>query len=109
MQASKGAIFGASKGAMLGTSKGANNAINKGDTTDIFDVSEGAIDPLPCSLHSFTTSFAGVELDQLKPQTHFDADSIFLFVITRLPDTYAMTFKKSSHALFNRQTRVSQP
>jgi hypothetical protein len=63
MQAFKGAIFGASKGAMLGTSEGAKNAINKGDTTAIFGVSEEASDPSPCSLHSFTTSFAGVESD----------------------------------------------
>jgi hypothetical protein len=77
MQASEGAIFGVSKGAMLSTSKGANNAINKGDTTDIVGVFEGASDPLPCSLHSFTTSFADVESGQLNTQTHFDADSIF--------------------------------
>jgi hypothetical protein len=78
MQASEGAIFGASKGAMLGTSEGANNVIvNKGDTTAIFGVSEGASDPSPCSLHSFTTSFADVESDQLNTQTHFDSASIF--------------------------------
>jgi hypothetical protein len=77
MQASKGAIFGASKRAMLGTSEGANNAINKGDTTAIFGVSEGASDPSPCSLHSFTTSFVDAESDQLNTQAHFDADSIF--------------------------------
>jgi hypothetical protein len=77
MQASKGAIFGASKGAMLSTSEGANNTINKGDTTAIFGVSKGAINQSPCSLHSFTTSFAEIESDQLNTQTHFDADSIF--------------------------------
>jgi hypothetical protein len=74
MQASEGAIFGASEGSMLGTSKGANNAINKGDTTAIFDISKGASDPSPCSLHCFTTSFVDVELDQLNTQTHIDAD-----------------------------------
>ncbi len=77
MQALEGAIFGASKGAMLGTSKGANIGINKRDTTAIFGVSEGASDPSPCSLHSFTTSFADVESNQLNTQTHFDADLIF--------------------------------
>jgi hypothetical protein len=62
---------------MLGTSEGANNVINKVDTTAIFGVSKGASDPSPCSLHSFTTSFADIESDQLSTQTYFDADSIF--------------------------------
>ncbi len=77
MQASKGAIFCTSKGGMLSTFHGENNAINKGNTKAIFGVSEGASDPSPCSLHSFTTSFADVESDQLNTQTHFEADLIF--------------------------------
>ncbi len=32
----------------------------------------------------------------------------YLSVTTRLPDTYAMTFKNSSQVIFDRQTRISQ-